>query len=256
MRQLLPTHREAVDAYDLYRPADPTARMLRLDMVTSVDGCATDEHGGTAELGGLGDAEVFRALRALSDGILVGAGTVRQEGYGPHRLSPELAIRRRDDGRRAPAAVVVVSRSLDLDLDAPLFSAAVTPTVVLTCQASPRSRRRDAERAGRVVVAGTDLVDLGEGLRRLRDELGLANLVCEGGPTLNGWLLSGGLVDELCVTLTPALLGAVGPPMVRGLADRLPLELTSLAEQDGDLFARYRVQNRRSSAKSAPRSSS
>lgn len=256
MRQLLPTHREDIDAYDLYRPADPAARMLRLDMVTSVDGCAADEHGGTAGLGGSGDAEVFRALRALSDGILVGAGTVRQEGYGPHRVSPRLAARRRDDGRDGPAAVVVVSRSLDLDLEAPLFSAAVTPTVVLTCQASPRPRRRDAERAGRVVVAGADLIDLGEGLRRLRDELGLAHLVCEGGPTLNGLLLSGGHVDELCVTLTSALLGAVGPPMARGLAGRLPLELTGLAEQDGDLFARYRLQNRRSSAESAPRSSS
>ncbi|MDP8978678.1 MAG: dihydrofolate reductase family protein, partial [Actinomycetota bacterium] len=159
----------------------------------------------------------------------------------PHRPSPGLAARRREDGRPAPAAVVVVSRSLDLDLDAPLFSAAVTPTVVLTCAASPRPRRRAAARVGRVVVAGTDLVDLKEGVRRLRDGLGLAHLVCEGGPTLNGPLLSAGLVDELCLTLTPALLGDGGPRLARGLGRRLPLELVGLAEQDGDLFARYRL---------------
>src|SRR5690606_39776719 len=129
--------------------------------------------------GGPGALAVFAALRALAAGVLVGAGTVRAEGYGPHRLHPDLAARRRADGRTEPAAIVVVSRSLALDYDAPLFTEAQTPTVVLTCAAAPAERRAAATAAGRVVVAGDAEVDLVAGVAALRDELGLVSLVCE-----------------------------------------------------------------------------
>lgn len=240
MQQLLPDRASGVEAYEAYRPHDPHAPFLRVNMVTSVDGAATDEHGRTGALGGETDTEIFRALRALADAILVGAGTVRAEGYGPHRLRADLRERRQADGRDSPAPIVVVSRSLELDYAGPLFTEADVPTVVLTCEAAPTDRRRQAERAGRVLVSGGEEVDLAAGLERLRTDEGLAHVVCEGGPCLNVPLFAASLVDELCITFAPRLIGE-GPRILRELGRPRDLDLVSLCEQDGELYARYAV---------------
>jgi riboflavin-specific deaminase-like protein len=241
VRQLLPEARPDVSPYDAYRSDGP---LLRCNMVMSLDGSVVDREGRSGGLGGAGDREVFRTLRALCDAVLVGAGTARAEGYGPHRLRADLAARRRADGRPAPAAVVVVSRSLRLDPDAALFTDARTPTVVLTCAAAPAERLAVLRRRGVVLSAGGEHVDLAAGVRRLRDELGFGQLLCEGGPALNAGLLDADLVDELCVTVAPRLLGAPGRPLVEPLGAARQLDLLALLTDDGELFARYGVRRR------------
>ena len=241
MRQVLPTLIEAVDPYEAYRPAAHGAASLRLNMVSSLDGAVTDEHGRSGGLGGPGDREVFRVLRAHADAILVGARTVRMEGYGPHRVRADLAERRRADGRPAPAPIVVVTRSLNLDLASPLFTEAVTPTVVLTCTAAPAGRRAAAGKVARVLIAGERAVDISWSLDLLRAELGATHVLCEGGPVLNAELLQAGLVDELCVTIGPSLIDGEGPRLATVLGRRIDLELLAVLEQDSDLLLRYRV---------------
>jgi len=241
MHRLLPGPPGPVDPYDVARLPVPDGRpWLRVNFVVSADGSATDEQGRSEGLGGPGDRALFRALRAHADAILVGAGTARAEGYGPHRMRPDLAARRGADGRPEPAAVVVVTRSLDLDLDAPLFTAARTPTVVLTCAAAPPQRRERAAGVARLLVAGEEAVDLAEGLRLLRAETGAASVLCEGGPVLTRDLLDAGLVDELCLTVAPVLVGT-GARLVEGLERRVDLELQRLATDDGDLYLGYGV---------------
>jgi riboflavin-specific deaminase-like protein len=242
VRQLLPEPIEGVDVYDAYRIAD-AATSLRVNMVSSVDGSVTDEKGRSGLLGGAGDREVFRTLRAQADAILVGAGTVRAEGYGPHILREDLAARRLRDGRSQPAAIVVVTRSLDLDLSSALFTDAVNPTVVLTCAAAPEEARAAAARAGRVVVAGEGDVDLEAGLRLLREEHGWAHILCEGGPRLNRRLFAARVVDELCLTIAPALVNGDGPRLVSSLPGRVRLDLVRLLAKEGELFCRYRVRD-------------
>ncbi len=77
------------------------------------------------------------------------------------------------------------------------------------------------------------------------DELraqGLTRVLCEGGPSLAGALLAEGLVDEVCTTTSPLLVGGDGPRLVSGAPEAArPLELVSLL-QDGDvLMARWKV---------------
>lgn len=240
MRQLLPAPADDVDVYDIYRPQDPHTAFLRVNMVATLDGSATDEHGRTGKLGRRGDHEIFRALRALADAIVVGAGTVRVEGYGPHRVAGHLRDRRAADGRALPAPIVVVSRSLDLDFAAPLFSEATVATVVVTSDAAPADRLRVAQRCARVLVCGDQRVDVGQAVARLRSELGLSSLLCEGGPSLNDELFAAGAVDELCLTVTPRLVGS-GPRILHDLARPADLELVGLCEADGELYTRYAV---------------
>jgi riboflavin biosynthesis pyrimidine reductase len=203
MRRLFPEPAADVDPYVAYD--DVPRRWLRLGMVMSVDGSATDEDGWTDRLGGAPDFRIFRTLRALADGILVGAATVRTGRVGPHRLAP--ALRERRD--RPPAAMVIVSRRLDLDWRLPIFTSARTPTLVVTCAAGLREAGPVPASVG-TVVAGDGDVDLTAAVAALRTRYGLEQLLCEGGPTLAAGLVAAGLIDELCLNVAPTLLGA-GP---------------------------------------------
>lgn len=230
MRRLLPEPAaDGLDPYELYgdRPG------LRVGMVMSVDGSVTDAEGWTDRLGGDADFRVFRTLRALTDAILVGAGTARTGRLGPARLRADLRERRGGP----PAPIVVVSRSLDLDWTLPLFTEAETPTIVVTS----RKMRKSVPAAVRAVAAGDDDIDLPAALDELR-ALGHEHLLCEGGPALTTSLLRAGLVDELCLNLAPTLLGSPRHTRLLGVLDtEAEVEPTAVYLDEGVLFLRYRV---------------
>jgi riboflavin biosynthesis pyrimidine reductase len=213
MRQLLPEVKDLTDddLFDLY---DVDGPHLRAGFVTSVDGAIAMD-GRSAGLGSPTDKAAFRALRAVCDAVVVGAGTLRAEDYGPVRLSAAAQTWRRDHGRAEQVPVVVVSRSGDLG--------------------------SDKLRQGPVLVTGSDLpTDLAQMVHALH-ERGLTRLLCEGGPSLLRDLLAAGLVDELCLTTSPTLVGD-GPRLVEGLPAPVDLQLRTLVHADpGVLLARWTV---------------
>lgn len=230
MRRLLPEPAAGVDPYESYGDLPG----LRLGMVVSVDGSATDAEGWTDGLGGDADFRVLRSLRALADAILVGAGTVRTGRLGPARLRHDLRARR----GRPPAPIVVVSRSADLDWTLPLFTKAETPTIVVTSQ----SGRKNVPSGIQAVVEGEDSVDLPAAIRTLREDLGYEHLLCEGGPALATALIRASLVDELCLSIAPTLLGSPRHTrLLDGLETEVPLDPTALYIDEGVLFVRYRL---------------
>ena len=220
------------------RPALRDRPWVVVNFVVSPDGSVST--GG--RVGGLSsptDQEVFRLLRSVADVILVGAGTVRAEGYGPHRPTESQRARRTAAGMAPTAAIAVVSAGLGLDPGAALFTHAEARTLVVAPSTADESARERIGAVADLVPAGESAVDLGLALRRLR-ERGVQVVVCEGGPMLLGELLAAGLVDELCLTIAPLL---VADP-VRLLPERaLPapreMRLVSVLEDDGHLFLRY-----------------
>jgi riboflavin biosynthesis pyrimidine reductase len=214
-------------------------------MVGSLDGAATVD-GLSGGLSSPGDRRVFWALRALADVILVGAGTARAEGYHPTRTKEPWASLGLRAGRPAAPPLALVSRSLKLEPDAPLIAEAPAdaPTIVITCAASPPDRRAALAGVADLIVAGEDSVDLEAAVAALTGR-GLRRVLCEGGPTLLADLAAAGLLNELCLTLSPVL---AGPAAVRVLGSTgnagapFParrLTLGHLLEEDGVLFARY-----------------
>jgi riboflavin biosynthesis pyrimidine reductase len=193
---------------------------VALNMIATADGRATIA-GRTGPIANRADYELFHALRARADAVMVGAGTVRAEGYGPME---QLAV--------------LVSRRVALDPGCGLLRAPGNRVVVVT--PSP-----DAELPP--CAASVDYVreaDMARALGRLRDERGVCAIVCEGGPDLNGTLLPAGLVDELHLVSAPKLAGGTDPlTILAGPALDPPLELTLLAlhESGGYLFARYAI---------------
>jgi riboflavin biosynthesis pyrimidine reductase len=222
-RRLFPDIAEDLTADQLAAavPGEPPddRPFVLVNMIATADGRATIA-GRTAPIANRADYELFHALRTRVDAVMVGAETVRVESYGP--MEP---------------AAVLVSRSVQVPSDVGLLRATDNRVVVLT----PSPDRTLDACAAQVEYLRDDVVG---GTRRLRTELGIRSVLCEGGPQLLGDLLGARLVDELHLVIAPKIAGGAGPKtIVTGPALDPPadLRLLSLHESGGYLFLRYRV---------------
>jgi len=193
----------------LYEPS--AATWLRINFVTSLDGAVTVE-GHSEGLSGEADKRVFGVLRKRCDALLVGAGTLRQEGYGPVRLDERRRTWRRQHGFAEYPTLVVLSGALALDPTHPALAEAPVRPVILTHRSAPADRRAALEPVADILTCGDTEVDLSAALGALH-ERGLRQVLSEGGPHVMGALTAAGLVDELCLTISPLLVGP-GPSRI------------------------------------------
>jgi 5-amino-6-(5-phosphoribosylamino)uracil reductase len=238
VRQLIPTSAEVDDAALIEAYRLPPGRWLRCNFIASLDAAVT-VNGVSAGLGSPGDRRIFHILRALADVVLVGHGTASAEGYRGIEADSAVGRLRTRLGRPATAPIAVVSRRASLTTDSGLVTDAVSPTVLITCAAADPVRRAALADAGvTVLVCGEDDVDLRLALDRLA-ELGHEQVLCEGGPALLHAALAAGVVDELDLSIAPALVGDGARLLPGALPDVARLELRQLLEEDGVLFTRY-----------------
>jgi riboflavin biosynthesis pyrimidine reductase len=209
-------------------------------MVAGLDGTAAVD-GRVGSLSTIPDRALFRRMRQIADIVLVGAKTVRREGYGSVRLDEDAQEQRRRLGQSATPPIALVSRSLVFDWTAKVFADAPDDarTHVITCEAADPGRRAEAEQHAEVVVAGDDRVEPAAAMRALAD-LGRRVVLCEGGPTWLGELVAADRLDELCLSVAPLMGGdplpvSVTPPGA-GLAQ---FELQGAMAEDDTLFLRY-----------------
>jgi riboflavin biosynthesis pyrimidine reductase len=209
---------------------------LRANMVSSADGAAT--RGGLTEgLGGPADRRLLSILRALADVVIVGGATVRAEGYGPVRPREWWGDLRK--GRTPAPPLAIISRSLDFDFNAPVFTEALVPTIVVTCPSAPAERVRACEKRAEVIITGGELADAGAALDALT-ERGLVRQLTEGGPRLLAEFASAGRLDELCLTISPQVTAGDAARVLNGPAmEPMPLRLGHVLEDDGFVFLRY-----------------
>ncbi|MET9443007.1 pyrimidine reductase family protein [Streptomyces sp. NPDC006610] len=231
----------AAYAYPETPPGEPRP-WLRANMVSTLDGAA--QHDGRSHpISNAADMRIFGTLRALADVVLVGAETVRLEGYRPARERKEFADLREAAGQGPAPAIAVVSAGLELDYSLPLFTSPLVPTLILTGAAAAPDRVAAAEKAGaRVVVAGDGVgVEPARAVRALAG-LGHTRLLTEGGPRLLGQLVAAEVLDELCLTVSPMLAAGGAQRIAGGPSVAVPhrFELASLLEEDGFLYSRYR----------------
>jgi riboflavin biosynthesis pyrimidine reductase len=237
--ELLPSSRllsGPEDLEDFY--SVPAGSHLRVDFVSSLDG-AVELQGRSGPLGGGPDRAAFSAMRAVADVVLVGAGTVRAEAYGPVRLDEDARRRRLRRGQAELPELAVVSARGALDPHARIFGG--ERRVLVLTSAVAAGAHPELGRVADVVVCGDDRVDLPSALSALAGR-GLTRVLCEGGPELTRSLLIAGLVDELCLTFSPVVAGA--GHRVLGGDGPLPLparfSLEGLLHGGGMLLARYR----------------
>ncbi|APE35890.1 hypothetical protein BOX37_20265 [Nocardia mangyaensis] len=218
---------------------------VRANFVTSVDGAFTVD-GVSGGLGTPADHRVFTVLRELAEVIVIGAGTVRAENYGGAHPDPD---RRRThfqhgiggsaDGTPPPVAVVTARAALDPA--AKFFTdAEVAPLIITTTQA-PKEQICALEDAGAEVVIAGEAAIMATALLRVLTERGLHRVLCEGGPHLFGQLAEAGLVDELCVTTAPVLVGGAGGRISLSARqfDTAMARKQLLLDDDGTVLARW-----------------
>ncbi|SFR73028.1 Pyrimidine reductase, riboflavin biosynthesis [Agromyces sp. CF514] len=211
---------------------------IRMNFVASIDGAVTLD----GRSGGLGDASdrlAMQAMRTVADLVLVGAGTVRAEGYGGLAVDEADAAWRRARGLDGQPRIAVVSSRLDLDPRHPFFSKAVRRPIVVTTATSPEHRRSALAEIADVLVCGEDEVDLALAQASLA-AAGLTQVLCEGGPHLFGALLDAELVDEVCLSLSPTLVGGAAGRIAQGAGERArPMRLAHALPAGDLLLLRY-----------------
>jgi riboflavin biosynthesis pyrimidine reductase len=211
---------------------------VRFNFVSSIDGAAT-LRGRSGGLGDASDRRVLVLLRRPADVVLVGAGTIRVEGYAGDLLDGPSRDWRLAHGLSAHPPVAVVSARLDLDPTSGFFTEAVVrPLVITTTRAEP-ARRQALERVADVVVAGDDSVDPAALVHELA-ERGHRRIHSEGGPMLFGSFQRAGTVDELCLSLSPVLVGGPSRRIAIGPEEQVrPMRLVSVLLGGDLLLLRY-----------------
>ncbi len=240
MLQLVPPvpHGQVTALEALADPPSAEGRpAVRVCMVQTIDGVAAID-GASGTIGGAADREFFLACRSLADVVLVGAQTVRAEGYGPAKLTPQLIVARQDRGQPPLPRIAVISGSLDLDPDAPFFTEARARPIVVTSATSSAVRRSRLAAVAELMIAGKDRVDLASAVQLLARD-GCRLIGCEGGPSVNAALFMAGLVDELALSVTTFLAGD-GPRIVTPPVPRTPMDVHKGFLADGALFLRLR----------------
>ncbi len=232
---------------ELYpRSATPA---LRVNFIASADGAGSLD-GLSGGLHGPGDKGVFDTLRMLCDALIVGAGTVQAENYDALRLTPVARAWRTENGLAEFPLLVIVSGSLNLNLDQLVFTDAPIRPIVITHRGTAAKDGRDAQhvpaqhsaavqRVAEVIAVGDTEVDLSAAIAALH-ERGATQLLCEGGPRLFGSLIAADLVTELCLTVSPLLAGG-GPGRIATGPSALAraMSLQHVLTLEDMLFLRY-----------------
>lgn len=195
---------------------------LRVNFVSTVDGAAQGPDGVSKSINNDADKRVFDALRARADCLVVGAGTLRAEGYDVPRIP-----------------LVVVSRSAEVP---PTLRDAPRGRVLMATVSSADGLAAVREQLGaeNVLELGEDEIDLSS-LKRELAERGWVDQLCEGGPSLFADLLAAGVVDELCWTIVPRLTGGDAVRIATGAEVDVALRPALLLEQGGTLLGRWLV---------------
>jgi len=221
-----------------YNITDRSKPAARFNFVSSIDGAAT-AGGLSGGLSGKADKRVFDMLRRLCDVVLVGAGTLRAEGYGAMRLDEPSVEWRRANGLADQPVFAIVSGTLGLDPESPVFTKAPVKALVVTVGASSHEKQEALSRVTEVLVCGEQKLDVGVMLDALAKR-GLRQVLCEGGPTLFGTLLDANRVDELCLTVSPLIEGGDARRILVGTPEKARrMTLHHVLVSDGTLMLRY-----------------
>lgn len=240
-RPLPPTSGEPhlVDLYDSHMPADGVR--VQSNMVISVDGAVAGADGLSRSVSTPADMRVFSVVRSLADAVIVGAQTVRTERLTRMSAKPAHLDQRHARGQAHVPVMVIVTSSGNLPWDR-INERGTSPVVVATNTSDPRVLKDLDRHADDVFTC--DLSP--QAVKNALVARGLRRLVCEGGPSVLAQWMDAGLIDEMCLTVSPKLLSSPGAPRLfgEGIVTARDVEVLSLVTDGQSMMYRLKVQTR------------
>jgi riboflavin biosynthesis pyrimidine reductase len=226
----------------LYAYPDQARTWVRANFITSLDGGATAD-GKTGAMAGPGDRLIFLLLRELADVIVVGAGTVRIEGYSGAHLGVVQRQSRQARGQSEVPQLAIVTKSGRLDRNMGVFTRTEVPPLVLTCTAAAEETGRLLSDLAEVIdCSGSDPDKVDEtALLAILGARGMRRVLTEGGPMLLGTFVERNLLDDLCLTIAPYVVGGLARRIATGPGQLLTRMRCAhiLTDDAGYLYTRY-----------------
>jgi len=217
---------------------------VSVNMAMSLDGRISTRRREQITLGTRHDRLLMDKLRAEADAVIVGAGTVRHDGF-PIRVRDDKLRRARLKKRPDAAPInVVLSGELDLPIDSAFFKAN-TERILFTTRKAPKARIERFKRVADVVVFPRVRISARDVLDVL-SERGAQRVLVEGGGDTHYSFAKEHVVDEIYITLTPRLIGGIGAPTIldgKGFLtdEHIELKLVSCDRIRDELFLKYKV---------------
>ena len=222
---------------ELYAEGPRDGIWLRANFATSLDGAITGPDGRSGSVNTAADHVVFELLRALSDVVVVGAGTLRSEGYTALTVADRWRSTRSALGLGADLPLVCVSNTGAVP---PRLRDAPTGTVLMATHTGSPGLAEAQQVLGseQVLVCGDDAVDDARLVAMLGDR-GWNRVLTEGGPHLVSSMIAARVLDEVCLSLTPVVVGGDGPRMTSPAATVTGYVPRVLVEEDGTVMGRW-----------------
>lgn len=216
-----------------------------INSAMSADGKISTKERKQVRISGNVDFDRMDELRASSDAVMVGIGTVLADDPSLTVKSEARRAARKADGREENPVRVVVDSKARTPIDADIFKKGEGTRVVAVSRSAPRERVKVLEEVAVVIVAGENKVDLPELVVRLK-EVGIDRLMIEGGAGLNWGMLSCGLVDEIYSFVGNLIIGgSSSPTLVDGPGfeenEIMGLEFVSCERMDDGVVLKWRV---------------
>ena len=211
---------------ELYRPSREP--FVRINLISSVSGSAGGTDGTSETLSNPVDRTILGVIREHGDVVVIGAQSLRAEGY----LLP----------RRVPLAVVTSSGNLAGHGTGPTGA---TGNVIVVCPPSAVDRVHETSGDMSIEILTIDTPDGRLAIADIIEALaarGLTSIVCEGGPGLAAQFLEAGVVDEVCLSTSPVINGSALPVFGTDDTDQTALRIDQLMVDDASgIYARWGV---------------
>ena len=212
-----------------------------INSAMSADGKISSFQRQQVRISGPEDMERVRVLRAGSDAVMVGVGTVLADDPGLRVKSPDHRKMRKDGGLPEEPLRVVIDSLARTPPEAEVLG---ERCILAVSRAAPLERLDLLRRECDIVVCGESRIDLAL-LLSILYKRGVRRLMVEGGAALNWSLIKAGLVDEISVYVGNMIIGGEGAPtLVDGpgfSADYPKLFLISADRLDGGILLRWRL---------------
>jgi 2,5-diamino-6-(ribosylamino)-4(3H)-pyrimidinone 5'-phosphate reductase len=214
-------------------------------MAMSLDGKITTYRRERIAMGTEHDRRLMDELRSNVDAVIVGAGTVKYDGYPVLLRYKDLEAKRTARGRPPHPINVALSRELAIPSTRPFFTHAGTQKIIFTTRAAPVTRVKRFSKLAEVIVLPKRTLLPSDVLNNLHQRK-VESVLLEGGGEVHFAFAKEGVVDDVYITITPRLVGgATAPTVLDGkgfLASNHPhLRLVSMKRIGDELFLKYRV---------------